>query len=67
MTEEMKNEEEPVEKEAAEAPEAESDDKKPKEITLRSGLSKKDPAPSPPRRVTPEEIAAYLKAKQKKK
>lgn len=69
MEEKMKNEEEPVEKEEKEEVEAseESEGKKQKDITLRSGLSKKDTAPSPPRRFTPEEIAAYLKAQQKKK
>jgi len=60
-------EEEPVEKEEAEGAEGTEGAKKEKDTSLRSGLSKKDTAPSPPRRFTPEEIAAYLKAQQKKK
>ncbi len=64
--EEAKSEEEPVEAEETEASE-ESEEKKQKDILLRSGLSKKDTAPSAPRRFTPEEIAAYLKAQKKKK
>ena len=60
-------EEEPEEEQAKEPAEEESDDQKPKDIGLLSGLSKKDRAPSAPRRFTPEEIEAYLKAQKGKK
>jgi len=66
MPEEKKNGEEAVEAEETAASE-EGEEKKQKDTTLRSGLSKKDTAPSPPRRFTPEEIAAYLKAQKKKR
>jgi hypothetical protein len=60
-------EEEPVEKQETDVSEGEDGAKKQKDISLRSGLSKKDTAPSAPKRFTPEEIEAYLKAQQKKK
>ena len=67
MTERRREEEEPVEAEKTEVPEEENDKKKQKDDSLRSGLSKKDTAPSAPRRFTPEEIEAYLKAQKEKK
>lgn len=63
-------EKDPVEEEkpAAERPGTpDSEDQKPKDVSLRSGFSKKDKAPSEPKRFTPEEIEAYLKAQKAKK
>ncbi len=61
------HEEEPEEEQVKEPAEEEGDDEKPKDIGLRSGLSKQDRAPSAPRRFTPEEIEAYLKAQKGRK
>ena len=58
---------EPVEPREAEVSEGVDEKKKQQDTSLRSGFSKKDTAPSAPRRFTPEEIAAYLKAQKEKK
>lgn len=60
--------EQPEEEPIAEPSEAaEGDDQKPKDMSLRAGLSKEDKAPSPPRHFTPEEIEAYLRSRKDKK
>lgn len=60
--------EEDHEEERKAAPaEKEAEDEKAKDLSLRAGLSKKDRAPSPPKRFSPEEIEAYLKSQKAKK